>query len=363
MSNSVVDEVKIESQAEMFINALYGNVKQGYINIWTLEDKKTRWFDVNDRANLTQQALKLRHKCNVYFGVGVRKYELGEFKRGKNEDVSSLPGIWVEIDLIGGTHAADNLPSVEDANCLLNTFILEPSIIIHSGGGIHCYWLFQEPMEIKSISDKHFAEKMLARIQNVFIRLGRVKGFHIDNTSDLARVLRLPGTLNLKSRINPKPVHIQMFEPERRYTIVEICQAVQSLEALLPEEPLVRVKQKQYNGEIPDVTNPNRIIQECQFIKEYLKHKETANYNEWMAALSIAAYCENGRKLIHDWSKGHPGYQVQVVERKYDEIRLKMKPRTCRSIQQDFGGCNGCNNLNKINSPIVLGMERKKACH
>jgi P4 family phage/plasmid primase-like protien len=345
-------------QAESFLKTLYSNSKSGFISLWTLEDKKSRWFPVTQIEQLIKEAINLRDSHNVYFGVGVRKAALGDYKRGKNEDVLSLPGVWVEIDLQSGDHAAGNLPAEEDVQGILDTFPLEPSIVVHSGGGLHCYWLFQEPATIVSVKSMQSAERMLHRFQNVFIRLGRAKGFHIDNTADLARVLRVPGTYNLKS--NPKPVTTQLFEPEIRYSLSELYEAITSIEAMFPEEPKEKANRKHYDGELPDAKNANRIVQECRFIQDYLDHQETANYKEWIAALSIAAYSENGEELVHEWSKGHSGYSELEVDRKYTEIRSKMKPRTCQSIHQEFGKCNGCKHFNKINSPIALGMERKR---
>lgn len=351
-------ESKGKLQAEAFINALYGNTKRGFLSLWTLEDKKTKWYPVNDTERLIKDAMKLRDSHNVYFGVGVRKEDLGEFKRGKNEDVSFLPGVWVEIDLKGGVHAANNLPEYEDVQGILETFPLEPSIIIHSGGGLHCYWLFQEPVQLLSKQNMQSAERMLSRFQNVFIRLARAKNLHIDNTADLARVLRVPGTFNLKSE--QKPVKTAVFEPDRRYSINDLYEAITSIEASFPDKPRIKAERKQYDSPIPDAKHPERIVQECQFINDYLNHQETANYGEWVAALTIGSYCEDGDELVHEWSNQHPNYKEQEVDRKYNEIRSKMSPRTCQSIQQEFGKCNGCRHFNKINSPIVLGMEKQK---
>ncbi|WP_245959530.1 phage/plasmid primase, P4 family [Neobacillus piezotolerans] len=264
----------------------------------------------------------------------------------------------MEIDLMSGIHAANNLPTEDDVQSILDTFSLDPSIVIHSGGGLHCYWLFDKPAEIRSVKDMQGAERMLGRFQKVFIRLAKAKGLHIDNTADLARVLRVPGTFNLKGE--PKPVKTALFEPERRYSLLELLSAIQDIEATFPEETVTKAEKKHYDTEIPDAKHPDRIAKECRFIQDYLNHIESANYSEWMAALSIAAFCEDGDELVHEWSKGHSGYSEPEVDRKYTEIREKMKPRTCQTINQEFGRCNGCKHFNKINSPIALGMERKK---
>jgi putative DNA primase/helicase len=344
--------------AKDFLQALYGKESKGQITLWTLEDKKTRWYPVDDIYSLGKDAMDLRQSNNVYFGVGVRKHQLNEFQRGTNKDISSLPCVWVEIDTKDGVHAAENLPATDEVYSILNTFSLEPSIINHSGGGLHCYWLFDEPVQIRTEKDLKSAERMLSRFQNVFKRLARVKGYHIDNTSDLARVLRVPGTFNRKAE--PKPVDTLKLNQEIRYSVMDLFEAIQSIEETLPVETIEKREKREFEGEIPDATRAERIVNECDFVRDYLDHKESANYNEWMAALSIAAYCEDGENLVHEWSNGHRGYSEHIVDNKYQEIRERMKPRTCSSIHQDFGKCSGCKHFNKINSPIALGMEKKE---
>ena len=344
--------------AKDFLSALFGAETKGYINLWTSEDKKTRWFNVEDIESMVDEAMNLRDLHNVYFGLGVRNKNLGQFQRGTSADVMSLPCVWIEIDTKDGVHAADNLPTKEEVQSILDTFPLEPSIINHSGGGLHCYWLLEDSAKIRSDKDLKSAERMLSRFQSVFIQLARVKQLHIDNTADLARVLRVPGTFNRKSE--PKPVSTVIFEPHKRYSLLELLDSIKSIEEMLPEERIERRSKREYQGAIPDASGSEQIVEGCQFINEYLDHKETASYNEWVAALSIAAYCEDGENLVHEWSQGHDGYSELLTDRKYNEIRNNMKPRTCQSIHQDFGKCGGCKHFNKLNSPISIGMKRRE---
>ncbi|EMI11236.1 DNA primase family protein [Anoxybacillus gonensis] len=341
-----------------FLQALYRNEDKGYLTLWTAEDKRPHWYELKDIALAAQKAIQLRQKFNVYFGIGLRKERLREYQRGSSKDIISLPCVWVEIDIQGGVHAATNLPTKEQAKILLNTFPLEPSIIVHSGGGIHCYWLFEQPARIHSEKDRQGAERMLKRFQNVFIRLARSQGLVIDNTADLARVLRVPGTFNRKAE--PKPVRTLKLDAEQRYSLLELLEALQEVEAKLPQESkLERPLKREYTEtDIPDA-DVSKIVSGCLFIQDYLEHKETASYPEWLAALTIAAYCENGEQLAHEWSEGHPSYSEREVDRKYEEIRTHMKPRTCAAIHEEFGSCAGCKHFRKINSPISLGMKGK----
>jgi putative DNA primase/helicase len=51
----------------------------------------------------------------------------------------------MDIDISSGVHKNTNLPdTVEETLKFLNTFRLQPSLIVFSGGGIHSYWLFKE---------------------------------------------------------------------------------------------------------------------------------------------------------------------------------------------------------------------------
>lgn len=344
--------------AKDFLQTLYGNESSGYLTLWTSEDKKTKWYKVQEIESAVNDAMKLREFKNVYFGLGLRKENLGEYKRGSNEDIVSLPCVWIEIDIKGGIHAADNLPTAEEVQSILNTFPLEPSIINHSGGGLHCYWLLDQPARIYNKKNMQSAERMLTRFQSVFIRLARTMGLKIDNTADLARVLRVAGTFNRKGK--PTPVRTRLFKPDNRYSIMELLESIQEMEAKLPTEIIERREKREYEGEIPDAKNVDKIVKGCEFIRDYLENKESAPYGEWIAALSIASYCEDAENLVHEWSTGHPSYNEQEVDRKYQHIREEMKPRTCQSIHQDFGKCAGCQHFNKINSPIALGMEKKK---
>lgn len=341
-----------------FLQALYSNEDKGYLTLWTAEDKKTRWYGLKDIALVSQKAIRLGQKFNVYFGIALRKEPLGEYQRGSNKDIFSLPCVWLEIDIQGGVHAAKNLPTKEQAEMLLNTFPLEPSIVNHSGGGLHCYWLFEQPVRIYSEKDRQGAERMLKRFQTIFIRLAYSQGFVIDNTSDLARVLRVPGTFNRKEE--PKPVRTLKLDADQRYSLLELLEAIQEVEAKLPQELKSerQLKREHIETDIPDA-NASKIVSDCLFIQNYLEHKETASYPEWLAALTIGAYCENGEQLVHEWSRGHPSYSEREVDRKYEEIRSHMKPRTCAAIHEEFGTCAGCKYFGKINSPIALGLKGK----
>jgi hypothetical protein len=96
--------------------------------------------------------------------------------------------------------------------CLAHVTSLEtpPSVIIDSGGGYHGYWLLTEPWVLNNDEERTQAGKL----QAAWVRL--VDGD--DGAKDLARVLRLPGTLNFKYEI--APTDEQEYVPPREVSVV-----------------------------------------------------------------------------------------------------------------------------------------------
>ena len=97
---------------------------------------------------------------------------------------------------------------------------LPPSVEVDSGHGLHAYWLFREPWTIAEPKDSTRLEATLKRLSTAL---------NTDpSTSELDRVLRVPGTWNHKAP--PAPVRLLSLHPERRYGLLDI-------EDVLPELP------------------------------------------------------------------------------------------------------------------------------
>jgi len=163
---------------------------------------------------------------DVYFGVGLQEEGHQNGGRGTADTVISIPGLWLDIDIKGPNHKSDNLPpDKESALKLLESFKLEPTLVVSTGGGFHVYWLFDEPMNLKNGKERNKAKELSGNFQKVFINMAATHGWKIDNTSDLSRVLRLPGTYNHKPEI-PVPVETFKFNDRNRYHVEDIEKAL-----------------------------------------------------------------------------------------------------------------------------------------
>jgi hypothetical protein len=136
----------------------------------------SRHIPLDNRAALLDTLQRLSDTNHMgwgaYFAVGLRKPGLSRWKRGGVAEVVALPAFYTDID------------DPTDATLMkLRGARLPPSMIVHSGGGYHAYWLLDEPT-----SDLHMARQVLQ---------GLARTFGGDGLSP-AQSLRLPGTVNHK---------------------------------------------------------------------------------------------------------------------------------------------------------------------
>jgi len=154
-----------------------------------------------------------RHGREVYFGLGlIRGSPQG---RGAAADVAAIGALWADIDMAGPAHPGKALPSsIEEIEGLLGELPLAPSVVVDSGHGAHAYWLLKEPWIFESEADRQRAAGLARAWHGLVCRLAEAKGWKLENLGGLARVLRLPGTVNHKLSPTLKLIYEQMCEPK-----------------------------------------------------------------------------------------------------------------------------------------------------
>ena len=131
----------------------------------------------------------------------------GAGKRGGAADARYLIGTFADVDVAGDGHSKAQLPpSLAEARRILEV-MPEPSITVATGGGFHPWWLFRKPVRIEEDRDASAAlvDGFVRTLGAEAERLGW--GFD-DGVGDLARILRIGGTLNHKTG-TPRPVTIE----------------------------------------------------------------------------------------------------------------------------------------------------------
>jgi hypothetical protein len=178
---------------------------------------------------------------DVYVAVGLSGSSPGP-TRSKAAEVAGLPGLYLDIDIDSGddTHQKKNLPkSLDEAIRVSELCGITPSVIVHSGNGIHCWYLFDKVKAIDSVAENARAQKlseMFARTVNTLVAKNENGGYAIDSVYDLARVLRIPGTSNFKSD-PPKPVQAlkAIQNPSERYDFEQLYQIFVTDNKIIPQ--------------------------------------------------------------------------------------------------------------------------------
>jgi hypothetical protein len=162
--------------------------------------RQTAWAPMSRIFTLESALGKLAPAGDVWFGVAPRERELTEGRRGGVSDCVSIPALWLDIDVASDVHRLPGLcPTFEHARQLALSWVVPPSMVVRSGYGFQCWWCLDEPVAADE------AIPLLVRWNQTWQRIANGAEVHLDNTSNIDRVMRLPGTFNHKGA-EPIPV-------------------------------------------------------------------------------------------------------------------------------------------------------------
>jgi hypothetical protein len=205
------------------------------LTLWTLEGQVSRHLRFSTPHDVTAVAQKAEmldtQGLNVYYGVGLRKHAPKGL--GFENEISAWPGFWVDIDMAhdrahpGVEKKGKNLPPDLDAvdevfQLIASKSSVSPTVVVHSGYGVHAYYLFDEPVAVLNKEERAEFKAALKTFQRQFAAAMDIVGkWHLDPTAKLQQVLRLPGTTNRKVPEDPQTVEILVDDGER-YTLDQL---------------------------------------------------------------------------------------------------------------------------------------------
>jgi hypothetical protein len=192
--------------------------EEQFILIWTLPDKRSHWFQSVPAAAEFVGTLTER---DVYVGVGLAGKNYGPTHRCVSGEITGISGLASDFDFLSDAHSNKALPRTIEQALQIVPPGLPPSLVILTGNGAHCWWLFKEPYVFDSDEERKEVQRIVMRFHTM-LRL-RASQFVLayDRLADLARVLRVAPSKNYKDRANPKDVVVHSFI-ERRYNLSEI---------------------------------------------------------------------------------------------------------------------------------------------
>lgn len=283
-----------------------------------------------------------RTKRNIFFGVA--KYKDGSSRAKHN--VQALKSFWLDIDCGPTKDYATQEEGLVGLQQFCKTVGLPKPVIVNSGRGLHVYWVLEEEVT------REEWEPVAKRLKEVCA----AQGMWADNNCfEVARILRVPGTLNYKGE---EPVAVDVVSSAKPTTYTRMCEALG-----VKEQPAVIARSgrgmsalgKQAQDSITTVFS--HIMQRgddgCAQLNACYEEREALAEPRWFDALSVAKFCSDKDKAVHRLSADHPDYDPGKVEQKLKHI---VGPHTCEVFENNNpGGCAGCPHKGKIKSPIALG--------
>ena len=182
--DSIIDFNNIISINKTFIKESFSGLT-GFIEIREITDSgaKKRYFKtVDDLLEYDPPADK-----NIYIGMLTR-----DKKRGKAVDTVETKLIWLDFDDKDSYYSFEHLVNLNK--------LPEPAFIVGSGHGYHAHYILDKPAgrEVESVV-KELARKVGADTR----------------ATDLARIMRVPGTVNVKNPDEPVRCEVLRFNNNR----------------------------------------------------------------------------------------------------------------------------------------------------
>jgi hypothetical protein len=287
---------------------------------------------------------------NTYFAISAFKQKGNR----KQDNVRATKVVAIDIDC-GGNKP---YPSWKEGLVELGKFISELKLpkpmIVHSGNGLHVYWILDE--ELPPEQWKPLAEAMKqAAIQ---------KEFKIDAglTANSALVLRPVGTHNPKNG-NEVKVLVES-EPTSVETLTK-CLSYYYYPAAANES------QTQDNSLLDNLATKNEyqpavgsiVAKKCKQIEWAIDNQDKVDEPLWYGLIGVAAFCQDPETTAIEWSKGHSGYSEGSTLQKLNQWKESASgPTTCSKFESSRPtGCKGCKYRGKIGSPARLGVQYQES--
>lgn len=354
--------------AAQFFQALFLEAPGGQVVLWEKQGKSSRAFDVDELEAAAARASEWAATRDVYVERGLQQEPPVSGARGTAAGVAFVGGLFADIDTLEGAHAATKLPATADEalGLIQEAGLPVPTLTVHTGGGVHAHWLFDAPATLTTEEERTAAKALSEAWQRKLRAPFTARGYKLDSTADLCRLVRIPGTLNHKEPTAPKPVRVLSTGP--RITLAQARELVADklkgptrtrkpasggIAGRLAEE---RRKKLAEQSKRPEIAS---ILAGCAFMERADAEADQLTEPEWYAALSIVGRCRDGERLAHEMSSPHQGYLEAETAAKLKHALEDAGPALCSRIAGELAcaACQRCPFFGTITSPISLGHQ------
>jgi len=323
-------------------------LKSGKLSYTEAKSKKTIWFPIGQVPTLS-----FNEGMNVYFGVHPANKSGKPYQRALKNSSKDVPVVKLANCLFAEFDAKDFSQPLMDVSksykqCLkdgqspfdfdargtehlrrhgmnaawrhIQQIGIKPTYMVNSGGGFHAYFLFNEPYEINDQTREEFE-----RLQAQFVSAVGSD----DGAKDLARVLRVPGTINFKGYYEDQRMVFVIPDENRAYHDLDDIRAfvtqkeAQSTLFNPATTTSQSLKPKSTKATTTDENSPN--AQKAGQALKRLSKSRGDSYNGWLN-VGMALYHEFGganwaRMMWDNWSQQSDTYEAGATEAKWETFQ------------------------------------------
>lgn len=353
----------------------------GYVNIiWTPGFTGKPYRNVTDFLGGVKWATSKTNIRDIFYCLSLqdrtKTNQHGKVVAHRHADTAlALKSIWLDIDVKEPPKGYADLAEAIDATAefCVKAQMPQPSAMVHSGSGLHVYWISDRPLSKAEWEPYAWGLRTLALKHGLRCDAGV--------TIDAARILRVPDTLNYKTN-PPKKVRLLGIKPvEQDYDfayalkfLTEVAPVTvarppsgdfflngpakpSSALAVLPKESLAEGISNKINQ--PLMWEP--VAKGCAFIRDALL-TGGKDYSQpmWNLTTLAATFMEEGHALAHKMGAAHSDYTPESTDLLWERKNRERKDRdlgypSCSAIQTaGCTSCAACPHFGKIKSPLSL---------
>ncbi len=248
-------------------------------------------FNGNISSKLTDLIQRKNQDFNLYFGVMPR------IKIGETKKISRINACFIDLD-------KKDFPSEEDFNRhiqrleseILPSINLRYTAKINSGRGLHYYFIFHPekslPIKVKKVIDEktnkeeeeYYCEEH-REIQCALIEICKSD----TSIKDLPRIMRLPGSINIKEKDNFKDCKIVELHPEHLYEYINFLPLLKKYRAILQQKREIKERNiKEYTSQ----STPGTRQQYIDIILQVLQERGQGLFNDYEEYLRFCMGCK-----------------------------------------------------------------------
>mgnify|MGYP000992381517 CR=1 FL=1 len=292
-------------------------------------------------------------------------------KTRRNKDIAVVTAIFIDVDLATDTKPARPRTLEEAEAFLRNDCPVPPTLVTFSGSGLHAFWRLKEPLAITDAASRDRASELIRGFASCIHAIAKQRhGWGLDHVADLARVHRIPYSMNAKAHVNAECV--PLWHEDVSYDMAALEALAVAATGATSVAPALRPSAEKHSaldaleaaqkawlkdGRKSGRLNAAGVMAGCGFLRHALENAATLSEPEWHAAINVLGRTEHGKDLAHDFSAGHPGYRREETEQKFAAAQ-SAPPVSCEHIHNSLGfaGCDACSFRGRLQQPHDLGL-------